>query len=133
MLVDKDLAVTALGSDIQELLTYGVPEIGWRGDEDLSAVFNWAEDRWEIWRLFGTKHQKMIARSKGYRIDDFYLLLAHLRDHDLRSFRKEEILDRVNKHNERVAKSGDSEFEAEAEEKADKLRFGLVKDIGHLW
>ena len=46
----KDIIrTTAVGGAMQEMLTYGIPEIGWDGDPWVTLCWNKLESRWEIW------------------------------------------------------------------------------------
>jgi hypothetical protein len=83
----KDIIRTsAVGGAMQEMLTYGVPEIGWSGDPWITLCWNKLENRWEIW---SEKEEtpvcvhRSVPMTDENKLPNIYELCAHLRDHDL--------------------------------------------------
>ncbi len=110
--------------DIIRRLEHGDPTVGWPGDPDLRLVANVETGEFEVWAR--DAHGDPYIAVTHPRCDPS--LLAKLVASDNR---KVDVLDRVaRKESARVA-AEESAREDRFEEMADRLQFGLMRDLGH--
>lgn len=110
--------------DIIRRLEHGDPTVGWGGDPDLRLVANIETGEFEVW-----------ARDAA---GDPYIAISHPRcdasllEKLVRSDnRRETVLDRVVKATKAREAAEASAQEDRFEEMADRLQFGLRRDLGH--
>jgi len=125
---------SAVGGAMQEMLTHGIPEIGWSGDPWITLCWNKLECRWEIW---STKDDPPICVHRSVPVVDtstlpnIYQLCAHLRDHDLHKIGEKEILRRIDKHNTEVEIKRGTPAREKAVEALQKVYWHVAKEVGH--
>tara|TARA_X000000368_G_scaffold417698_1_gene414838 strand:+ start:6157 stop:6576 length:420 start_codon:yes stop_codon:yes gene_type:complete len=131
----KDIIrTTAVGGAMQEMLTYGVPEIGWSGDPWITLCWNKLESRWEIWSERGEEPvcvHRSVPMVDDNKLPNIYQLCAHLRDHDLHKVGEKEILRRVDSHNATVEKERGKAAKERAIESLQKVYWHVAKEVGH--
>lgn len=109
-------------------LHYGDASLGWVGDERLGVYHE--HGRIEIWRHCEDGEMRLIVRSKPGmdRLDAG--VLKFLAEHDSRSRRGYNPVDEVVEAAVKAERERESRERDLVEEKADRLRFGLMRDIG---
>lgn len=121
-----------LDPEVQQIMDYlhfGHPTMGWEGDERL-ALYRGPEHRWELWRLCEDNVMRMICRSKPDQklgLD----LIARLVEHDAR--RGVDPAELVIVHNERLQAKRDADAVEALMEPTEKVLWGILKDVGHLY
>lgn len=125
-------ASVMLDPEVQELIGYlhnGYPSLGWAGDERL-ALYRTKDNRWELDRLCEDGVMRTICRSRpGLPLD--LGLIVMLVKHDSR--RGHDPAEEVIKHNEDLQARRDKEAADALMEPMDKVMWGVVKDVGHLY
>lgn len=114
--------------DIVDMLHNGVPTLGWEGDPAL-ALYRTQDGRWELWRLEDDGEMRMVCRSRpGMRLDQ--TLIMRLVEHDSR--RKDVMAEMIRGNDELEDRRHKEAIEA-LMEPMDKVLWGVVKDVGHLY
>ena len=123
---------SAVGGDMQHMLTYGIPEIGWNGDPWITLCWNKLESRWEIWSTRDEPYCVHRSRPMHQReLPNIFELCAHLRDHDLHKVKVEDVLDRVDKHNDKLIKEQQTKVKEAQVEALEKVYWHVAKEVGH--
>lgn len=109
-------------------LHYGDATLGWVGDERLGVYHE--HGRIEIWRHCEDGEMRLIVRSKPGmdRLDAG--LLRFLAEHDSRSRRGYNPVDEIVEAAVKAEKAREAKEAERTEEMADRLRFGLMRDLG---
>lgn len=124
-----------MGNHFQQVVRMGHPTVGWEGDPWLSVYYNKLLDRFEIWDEQIPDKPRLEIRSRpleGRPLDPIELA-SMLVESDLRRKDMRQRVDEIERYNEAIERELRRK---EAEKKAeawDRVRFGLMKDIGHLY
>jgi len=118
------------GEEIQRRLKYGIPEIGWRGDNHLSLYLNKITNEWEVWDELNDRPH-LVARKPVDGKLDIHSLCSHLRDHDFRVQSIDDIVARMDRKNDQLEKDRDAVQFDQMAEAMDKVYWGINKDVGH--
>lgn len=111
--------------DVSARLRDGDPTCGWEGDERLSLVLNVLADRWEVWRRHEDGTSSLVCHRAGTSKPGPELI-RRLAEHDTR---KVDVLARVEAENAERERDRERESHAQHEEMADRLYYGLTKDL----
>lgn len=115
--------------DLVDRLHLGDPTIGWEGDPRL-AIYRGPGRTWELWRLENDGEYRMVCKSRpGLGLDN--RLIVRLVQHDAR--RGFDPKKAVDANNAKVDKERNSAIHDKKLAAADKLRWALIKDVGHLY
>lgn len=121
-----------LDPEVQEIVGYlhnGYPTLGWEGDERL-ALYHTKDGRWELDRLGEDGVLRTICRSRpGLPLN--VGLIEHLVRHDAR--RGHDAAGDVIEHNVALQNRKDRDAVDALLEPMDKVMWGIVKDVGHLY
>lgn len=113
---------------IVDMLHNGVPALGWEGDERL-ALYRTEDGRWELWRLEDDGEMRCVCRSRpGMRLDE--TLIMRLVEHDSR---KRDVMADLIRDNDALEDRRQKEAIDALMEPMDKVLWGVVKDVGHLY
>lgn len=110
--------------DIIHRLEHGDPVLGWDGDPSLSLVANIETGEFEVWAV-DAHGQDYIAISHP-RCDASLIRRLVAADN-----RRESVVDRVARQNAAAERAQAQAAEDQLEQMADRLQFGLMRDIGH--
>ena len=125
-------APVMLDPAVQEIVGYlqqGYAPLGWAGDDRL-GLYHTKDGRWELDRLGEDGVMRTICRSRpGVNLD--LSLIVRLVEHDAR--RGRDAAEAVIKHNEDLQVRRDKEAQEALMEPMDKVLWGVVKDVGHLY
>lgn len=121
-----------LDPEVQEMvdvLHNGYPPLGWEGDERL-GLYHTEEGRWELDRLCEDGVLRTVCRSAvGQRLDMRLILM--LVEHDAR--RGHDAASEVIDHNEALGERREKEAVDALAVPMEKVLWGMVKDLGHLY
>lgn len=118
--------------EVQEIIGYlhnGYAPLGWAGDERL-GLYHTKDGRWELDRLCEDNVMRTICRSRvGLKLD--LGLIVMLVKHDAQ--RGHDAAEDVIRHNEDLQERRNKEAVEALMEPMDKVMWGVVKDVGHLY
>lgn len=116
--IRHELAIAALGEHHQKYIREGMPEVGWDGDPWLTLAYNKLQDRMEIWVEEPGRDPVCVMRSKSLDengVPSIQELCVHLANHDLRKIAVEQVIKRIDDHNEAVEQAvRDAHFDRQA-------------------
>lgn len=114
--------------EIVDMLHNGVPTLGWEGDPAL-GLYRTEDGRWELWRLEDDGEMRMVCRSRpGMRLD--HTLIMRLVEHDNR---RRNVALATWAENDRLQEEKERQAIDRLMEPMDKVLWGVVKDVGHLY
>lgn len=115
-------------SDFYDRLHNGDASIGWVGDPSLGVYHS--DDCVELWRHCADGETRMIMRSRPGLTSLGTEALRFLAEHDSQSRRQYDAVAETNAHNDRIRRREAADRDAQMEDVADRLQFGLRKDLG---
>lgn len=112
-------------------ITKGDPTFGWEGDDRYGLYVNQREGRFELWRLENDNVYRCSLNCPGYvkGVEAVAWLVKWIVEHDSR--RGHDPVLTVIEHNTRIDSAKAAASTERNAEVADRLHFGLMKDIGH--
>lgn len=124
-----DGGIVEIDTEVQKALTEGYAPLGWEGDPRLFLAWNRGTQRMELWRNCEDGVCRLIVRSRpGQRVVDMNLV-HFLVTHDPR--RGYDPAADVLAANKQARRSAIDDQRDKMGEAAERLYWGLQKDIGH--
>lgn len=124
----------AVGGTMQDMISYGVPELGWKGDPWLTLVWRKLESRWEIWDQQNEFKPSCVYRSRQFtgadELPDIFQVVQHMVLHDFRNRGIDEQLADIDAHNAAVEREKDRVATERTAAMLEKVYWGLSRDLG---
>lgn len=130
LFAERRAQLQATAPEWQKRIAYGDNTIGWRGDRYLQLYHNVVEDKMEIWCELPDRKPVLVMKVDAATFD-INKALAVLRDADHRAQSPEEIIARVDRHNEAVEMGRAKQYAAMREAAHERGHWALRKDMGH--
>ena len=112
----------------------GDPTLGWEGDARLCLYLNYADRRWVLIRLENDGEYRVVTVSPPDQVlneAEIAKLIMRLVAHDSR--RGVDVKAMSDAHNAQVKAAVEAEESEKREKLAEKLAWGIQKDLGHIY
>lgn len=114
-------------TDTLRCLRYGDPTAGWEGDENMQLLVDLETGLYDVWTLDARGEPGLVVGQRPYA--DHRLIV----DVVLADSRRFDVIGRIDARNAANEKAAKQKLEDARAAAAEKLRWALMKDVGHLY